>query len=95
MAFLLAVILPGLFLGPFIIGVVSWRLVSHEAIVFSAVSALAGIWLLAVSAVANDEDIERVIEPLTGAEAALLFLPYMVFIGTRVIWRRVRQRGIT
>lgn len=89
-ALLLLVLLPGLCFGPFITTDVPWSLWSTEATAIAISSALAGLWLLVVCFVANDEDIEKVMEPFGAAEGAILFLPYMIYVGTRAIWRRIR-----
>jgi hypothetical protein len=54
--------------------------------------AIFGAWLLVVSCVAPLGDLKKVLEPFQGGEAVVLFLPYMLVIGTRSIWRALIQR---
>jgi hypothetical protein len=84
--------IPGFLLGPVIFDGVSWTAISTLQIVSSLAGALFGVWLLIVSCAAEAEVVEEVVTSFSGAEAVLLYLPFMLWIGTLSVVRRARGR---
>ena len=82
---------PAFLLGPALFDGVPWGAFSHLQLAGAAASGLFGIWLLVVSCLAEADDVRTVVEPFQGAEAVILFLPYMLWVGTRSIVRRARR----
>jgi hypothetical protein len=86
------VVVPVLLFGPVFTGV-SVADIPLGAKVGAAVSALFGLWLAVVSSAATAEDIEKVLQPFqVGTEVVLLFLPLMLWVGTRSVLRRCGWR---
>jgi hypothetical protein len=54
----------------------------------AAVSALLGGWLAIVSYAAAAEDVEQILECFQAGEVVLLFLPLMLWVGTKSVLRR-------
>ena len=88
-ACLIGVGVPAFLLGPFLFEGISLQLASTTVIVISIVLALFGLWLLVVSIFTETVVIEKVITPFQGGEAVFIFLPYMLFVGTKAIWLRI------
>ena len=55
--------------------------------------AVFGAWLLLVSCIAPLDELKRVLDPFQASEAVVLFLPFMLFIGTRSLWRAMFRRA--
>lgn len=91
MALFLGVVLPIALLADVLFG--GWTIhdVSTETVVFAIACGLFGAWLLLVSLLASKDDIEQVMEFFQADMAIVLFLPRMLTIGTRSIWRRFRS----
>lgn len=88
-ALLLALGVPAFLMGPFLFGGVQFGFVSGLALWSSVAFGLFGIWLALVCALAEAEVVEGVVAPFSGSEAVVLFLPYMLFVGTAALWRRL------
>jgi hypothetical protein len=86
-AVLLGLGLPAFIFGPVLFDGVALGSIPIWAVAVGFGSGLFGAWLLVVSAFAPLEDVEKVLEPLQAGEAVVLFLPYMLFFGTRSVWR--------
>jgi hypothetical protein len=84
---------PAFLLGPYLLGGIPFEHISNLAKVAAVGCAVFGLWLLTVSVFADLRALEKVLEPFQGSEVAILFLPYMLFIGTVSIWRRVSSRA--
>jgi hypothetical protein len=91
-ALLIGLGVPSFLLGPFLFNNVEIEFASTFALIASAICALFGLWLLVVSFFAEDAVVEKVVTPFQGSEAVFLFLPYMLFIGTASIWRRITNK---
>ena len=92
-ALLLALGVPTFLLGPFLFGEVRFELVSDAALWSSIAIGLFGLWLALVCALTEAEVVEKVVAPFAGSEAVFVFLPYMLFVGTAALWRRLRGRS--
>jgi ABC-type Fe3+ transport system permease subunit len=92
-ALLFALGVPAFLLGPFLFGGVQFELVSGSALWSSVGIAIVGMWLALVCALADAEVVEKVVAPFAGAEVVVLFLPYMLFVGTAALWRRLLSRS--
>jgi hypothetical protein len=66
--------------------------ISTPALLKSIGFGIFGVWLFVVSCVAPMEELKKVLEPFEATEAVVFFLPYMLLIGTRSIWRGVRRK---
>jgi hypothetical protein len=64
--------------------------VSTATVVFATGCGIFGGWLLLVSLLASNDDIEHVLEFFQADSAIIFFLPRMLTIGTRSVWRRLR-----
>lgn len=91
-ALLLAFGVPAFLLGPFLFGGVQFEVVSVAALWSSVAIGLFGIWLALVCAFTEPEVVEKVVAPFAGSEAVVVFLPYMLFVGTAALWRRLLGR---
>jgi hypothetical protein len=80
---------PAFLLGPVLSGGVSIDSISTAALAASVAGGLFGLWLLVVSCLASAEDVKKVVESFQGSEAVLLFLPYLLVVGTKSVWRRL------
>ena len=85
---------PAVLFWPAIFGGVPIGHVPKLAKWLSLISALLGMWLFAVSCCASKGDVERVLEPFQSGEGWVLvsFLPFMLYVGTRSVWRRTLGR---
>jgi hypothetical protein len=93
----LAALLLGGGMSAFLLGPVLFEHIPVSAISTSALVAgigfgLFGIWLLLVSSVAPLDDLKKVLEPFQAGEAVALFLPYMLYVGTRSMCRALLRR---
>jgi hypothetical protein len=91
-AILIGLGVPAFLLGPFLFNNIEIEFASSLAFIASAICALFGLWLLVVSYFAEEAVVEKVVAPFQGSEAVFLFLPYMLFIGTASIWRRITNK---
>jgi hypothetical protein len=82
---------PAFLVGPAVLEGVPWTVLSVAQVAWSAAAAGFGAWLLLVACFAESDDVQKVVEPFQGAEAVILFLPYMLWVGTRSIARRIRR----
>lgn len=92
-ALLFALGVPAFLLGPFLFDGVQIEFISRVALWTSIVVSLFGLWLALVCALAETEVVEKVVQPFAGSEAVVLFLPYMLFVGTAALVRRFLGRG--
>jgi hypothetical protein len=79
-------------LGPVLFEHLPVSALSTSALVAGIGFALFGMWLFLVSCVAPLDDLKKVLEPFQGGEAVAVFLPYMLFVGTRSMWRALLRR---
>ena len=90
-ALLIGLCVPAFLVGPALFGGVAWSVFSG-AQVWGAITALClGLWLFVVSVCAEPDEVKAVFEPFQAAEAVVLFVPFMLWIGTRGMWRKVRK----
>jgi hypothetical protein len=82
---------PAFLLGPAVFEGVGWAALSGAQVAAAAVGAIFGTWLLVVSCLAEPDDVRAVVEPFQGSEAVILFLPYMLWVGTKSVIRRTRR----
>lgn len=92
-ALLVGLGVPMFLLGPALFGGLSFKAIAAPAVWSAAVAAVFGLWLVLVCALAEDSVVKKVVEPFQGSEAVVLFLPYMLILGSRALWRRVRGRS--
>ena len=86
---LFLVVVPGFLFGPVLFNGVPVADIPAAAKIGAAVSALFGWWLAIVSYAAAAEEVEKVLEPFQGGyEVVLLFLPLMLWVGTKSVLRR-------
>lgn len=90
-AIIFALGVPSFLLGPFLFGGVQFELVSGAALWWSVAIGMLGVWLALVCALADAEVVEKVVAPFAGSEAVVVFLPYMLFVGTAALWRRLLE----
>ena len=79
-------------LGPVLFEHMPVSAISTSALVTGIGFSVFGVWLLLVSCLAPLDDLKKVLEPFQGGEAVVLFLPYMLVVGTRSIWRALLRR---
>ena len=82
---------PAFLVGPALFERVSWSAFSGAQLGWSMAPLCFGVWLFLVSCLAEAEEVRKVLEPFQGSETAVLFLPYMLWIGTRSIAGRIRR----
>lgn len=92
-ALLIGLGVPAFLLGPFLFGGVRFELVSGTALWWSVAIGVFGLWLALVCAFAEVEVVENVMAPFAGSEAVVIFLPYMLFVCTAALWRRLLGRS--
>ena len=90
-ALLLGLGVPSFLVGPAIFEGVSWAALSRAEMGWSLAAFSFGLWLLLVSWLADADDVRKVVEPFQGSEAVVLFVPYMLWVGTRSVARRARR----
>jgi hypothetical protein len=86
---LLGIALPVGLLGPVLFGGDSLSDISSWTLVVAVAWGIFGAWLLLVSCLASIKDVEKVLEPFQADTAFVLFLPCMLMVGTRSVWRRI------
>lgn len=82
-------VIPGALLGPVIFGGLALAAIPGWAPVVSTVSAALGLWHLITAAFALDEDLEFITGYFVAQEAVPLMLPFVLFVGTRSVYRRL------
>ena len=80
--------IPGFVFGPVLFDGVGVAAIPFTAKLVAALSALFGWWLGIVSYAARAQDLEQVLAPFEGGEIALVFLPFILWIGTKSVLRR-------
>lgn len=85
----LLVLVPGVLTGPALFGHVSFEALPSWAMLVSVASALLGAWHIATSIWALDEDLQFITCYPQAQEAAVLFLPFVLIVGTRSMYRRL------
>jgi hypothetical protein len=90
-ALLLGVALPIALLPDVLFG--GWTIhdVSTATVIFAVGCGIFGAWLLLVSLLASKDDIEHVLEFFQADMAIVFYLPRMLTIGTRSVWRRFKS----
>ncbi len=86
---LLALVVPGVLLGPALFGGIAVAALPAWALVVAAASAALGVWHIATAALALDEDLEFITSYMSAQDAAPLVLPFALFVGTRSVYRRL------
>jgi hypothetical protein len=81
-------VLPAGLLGPVIFGGASLDALSAWVLPASCVSAAFGVWHLITAAFAYEEDLEFITGYFQAQEAVPLVLPFVLFVGTRSVYRR-------
>ena len=90
-ALLMGLCVPAFLVGPALFEGVAWSAFS-DAQVWGALIALCfGLWLFVVSVCAEPDEVKSVFEPFQASEAAVLFVPVMLWVGTRGMWRKLRK----
>jgi hypothetical protein len=87
-ALLLGVGLPIALLPDFLFGAWTIHDVSAAAVVVAVGCGILGAWLLLVSMLASKEDLEHILDFFQADLAIVFFLPRMLAIGTKSVWRR-------
>jgi hypothetical protein len=85
--FLFAV--PGALLGPALFGGLAFAALPSWVPVASGASAALGVWHIATAALALEEDLEFITRYFIAQEAAPLVLPFVLYVGTRSVFRRL------
>ena len=86
---LLAVIVPGVLLGPAVFGGLAFAALPAWALVVATAAAVLGVWHIATAALALEEDLECITGYTLAQDAAPLVLPFSLFVGTRSVYRRL------
>ncbi len=81
-------VLPAALLGPAVVGGVSFVALPSWALPASIVSAVLGAWHIATAVLALEEDLEFITGYFQAQDAAPLVLPFVLFVGTRSVYRR-------
>jgi len=79
---------PAFLLGPMLFDGAPLSVISSSALTATVAFGIFGAWLLLVSYLAPVDEVKKVLEPFQAGEAVVLFLPYMLVVGTRSMWRR-------
>jgi len=82
-------VIPLVLFGPAIFGKVSLTALPSWAVPASIASAVLGTWHIATSILALDEDLEFITSYFQAQDAAALVLPFVLFVGTRSVYRRL------
>jgi hypothetical protein len=91
-ACLIGIGVPAFLLGPFIFDGIPFELASTAAKLGSLGCGIFGLWLIIVAIFSDATDVVKVIEPFQAGDAVLLLLPYMLYVGTKGIWRRLFRK---
>lgn len=84
---------PAIFLyGPVLFDGVSPSSLSPLARIAGIGLGIFGAWLALVTLLAPVDNLRKVLEPLNAVDAAVLFLPYMLYAGSRALWHSLRRR---
>lgn len=67
--------------------------ISTGAFVAGVGFAVFGVWMLLVACVAPVDELRKVLLPFETGEVVVLFLPYMLFVGTRSLWRAMIRKA--
>lgn len=81
-------VIPAALLGPAFVGDVSFVALASWAVQASIGSAVLGAWHIATSILALEEDLEFITGYFQAQDAAPLVLPFILFVGTRSVYRR-------
>jgi hypothetical protein len=85
----LALVVPGSLLGPALFGGLALAALPAWALVVACAAAALGLWHIATAAFALDEDLEFITSYGQAQDAAPLLLPFVLFVGTRSMYRRL------
>ena len=86
---LFLLVVPGVLFGPALFGGLTFAALPGWVPVVSAASGLLGVWHIATAALALEEDLEFITRYFVAQEAAPLVLPFVLYVGTRSIFRRL------
>lgn len=86
---ILLLLVPVSIAGPALFGTVSFAALPGWVSPVCAASALLGAWHVAAAIWALEEDLEFITGYAQAHEAAVLILPFVLFVGTRSMYRRL------
>lgn len=92
LAFAIGIFIPALLLGPFLFHGVSFNAISTGIKLCTFGCCAFGLWLFVVSVVVEEADLANVFKFFQGGDAFLLILPFMLYCGTRAIYKRLVRR---
>ncbi len=82
-------VVPGFLLGPVLFDDMNITALPAWGQIIAAISAVLGLWHIATAKLALDEDIQFIISYASAQDAAPLVLPFVLFMGTRSMYRRL------
>lgn len=83
---------PTFLVGPVLFDGVSWSAFSGFQLGGAVAALWFGLWLVLVSFLAESDDVRAVVESFQGAEAVVLFILYMLWVGTASMFRRFSKK---
>jgi hypothetical protein len=86
---LLALLVPGVLLSPALFGGLTFAALPEWALAVAAGSGALGLWHIATAALALEEDLEFITSYVVAQEAVPLVLPFVLYVGTRSVYRRL------
>lgn len=86
---LLLVLVPGTLTGPALFGSVPFAALPGWVVPTCIASGILGAWHFVTAIWALDEDLEFITGYVELREAAVLILPFVLFVGTRSVYRRL------
>jgi hypothetical protein len=84
-----ALVVPAVLLGPALFGGLSFGALPWWVPVASAAAAALGLWHIATSFLALEEDLEFITRYWVAQEAAPLVLPFVLYVGTKSVFHRL------
>ncbi len=90
---ILVVVIPAFLLGPYIFHGLSLEYASTKETIGSLACGLLGAWLVVVSIFAGEEFVRITSEATQAQEAFPIVAIYLMFRGSRSIWRRRFAKG--
>lgn len=85
----IGLVLPLLLLGPFLFDSLPLSAISFSTKAWSLLLFFFGFWLLVVTIFAKPSDLKTVLSSFEAMEAVFLFLPCILYVGTKSVWRRI------